>query len=82
MARFKDFNWNLRQTPAGQAQTDEDVTQAILMDIRDELKELNKSLFPLRCSNFIAIPRILRRISANTAKPRKKARGPKIRKPR
>ena len=36
---------------------------AVLMDIRDELKELNGLL---RCPNFVAIPRLLRGIRLNT----------------
>lgn len=46
---------------------------AVLMDIRDELQRLNRLL---HCSNFVAIPTILRRIDQNAAK--KKA--PKARK--
>ncbi len=41
----------------------------VLIDIRDELQALNRLL---ACPNFIGIPRTLRRISANTAKPRKR----------
>lgn len=42
---------------------------AVLMDIRDELKTLNQ-LF--HCSNFVAIPTILRAIRRNTTKRRHK----------
>lgn len=42
---------------------------AVLMDIRDELKSLNRLL---HCSNFISIPDKLNAIRRNTAKPRKK----------
>ena len=42
---------------------------ALLSDIREELRTLNRVF---ACSNTQAIPRILRRISANTAKPKKK----------
>lgn len=42
---------------------------ATMMDIRDELKALNAHL---RCYNFVRIPKILDRISANTYKPKKK----------
>lgn len=40
----------------------------ILMDIRSELQKLNTLL---HCTNFVGIPRTLKRISSNTAKPRK-----------
>lgn len=43
----------------------------LLMDLRDELKRLNTLL---ACPNFTGIPATLRRISKNTAKPRKKKR--------
>jgi hypothetical protein len=45
------------------------------MDLRDELRlmrgELERLNRLLHCENFTRIPRVLRRISANTAKPRK-----------
>jgi hypothetical protein len=41
---------------------------AVLMDIRVELQTLNRVL---ACPNFQAIPQTLKRISRNTAKPRK-----------
>lgn len=43
---------------------------AVLMDIGTELQAMNETLSVLKCSNFIAVPRILRRISANTHKKR------------
>jgi hypothetical protein len=42
---------------------------AVLMDIRDELQKLNARL---SCHETLAIPRYLRRIARNTAKPRLK----------
>lgn len=42
---------------------------SVLMDIRRELQKLNNLL---GCDNFIRIPRILTRISANTSKRRKR----------
>lgn len=64
--RFKDRDWNLG--------TDDPptlgyATLAVMMDIRDELKSLNNLL---QCPNFIGIPRALKAIRANTAKPRVK----------
>ena len=41
----------------------------VLMDMRDELKELNRLL---NCPNALDIPNILRRISRNTHKPKKR----------
>lgn len=66
MARHKDANWTLPETLEDWQQAQ----LAVLMDIRDELKRMNAVI---QCSNFIAVPSILRRISTNTAKPRKKA---------
>ena len=66
--RFKDIDWDLADDQ-GRVGTWERVEIAVLMDIRDELKKLN---FLLHCNNFVAIPRKLDRISANTAKPRKR----------
>ncbi len=57
MARLKDKNWNCgEENPDGScASKDVDHAQlATLMDIRDELKELNR-LF--RCENFLSMPR-------------------------
>jgi hypothetical protein len=62
--RFKDVNWHLAND-LGQAR---DAQLAVLMDIRDELKQLNRTF---GCFNFLEIPGILRKIRANTAKPRK-----------
>jgi len=66
--RLKNVNWSPGDE-AGRAPSWERVGIAILLDIRDELQKLNALL---GCSNFTAIPRVLRRISSNTAKPRKR----------
>lgn len=42
---------------------------AVLMDIRDELKQLNRLL---HCGNFVGMPGVLRQIAANTKKPRRR----------
>ncbi len=55
--------------PDGKVLTWERAGIAVLMDILRELRALHALL---ACSNAVAIPRILRRISANTAKPRRK----------
>lgn len=68
--RFKDLNWALPlSSDSLRIQSWDHVKIALLMDIRDELKQLN---CVLGCSNFQNVPHLLRRISANTAKPRKK----------
>lgn len=68
--RFKDQNWALPKAADGaHIQSWEGVQVAVLMDIRDELKQLN-GVFA--CSNFQNILRVLKRISANTAKPKLK----------
>jgi hypothetical protein len=59
--RQKDVYWNVYSTSHGTAHL------AVLMDIRDELKILNRLL---GCSNFVAIPKVLRGIRANTTRRR------------
>lgn len=66
--RMKDRNWSPADED-GSVPTWERANLAVLMDIRDELKTLNRLL---GCSNFIAVPEILRGIERNTAKPRRK----------
>jgi hypothetical protein len=64
--RRKNVNWTIISRPDG---VPWDMCQlAVLMDIRDELQTLNRLL---GCSNFTAVPSILRGIRRNTAKPRK-----------
>jgi hypothetical protein len=55
MARHKNGDWNLHDP----VKTWDEVHAAILMDIRDELRTLNRLL---ACPNFIEIPSILRGI--------------------
>lgn len=67
--RFKDHDWGIPQDTSGTVSWN-GVTVAVLMDIRDELKKLNSLLY---CSNFIAIPRVLREVAKNTKpKPRRR----------
>ena len=75
MARHKDVNWLLPD----RMECNEQVLMALLMDVRDELKSIgrqlnvtNDRLRVLSCSNFLAIPHVLRSIRANTAKRRAK----------
>jgi len=65
MARHKDGDWKLPDRCADWTQ----VEVAILMDIRDELKQLNRLL---RCPNFLAIPYTLNKIERNTRKPKRR----------
>lgn len=67
MPRFKDAHWDLTSEPDGKL-TLERIRAALLMDLRDELKRINRTL---SCRNFQSIPSLLRRIASNTAKKRK-----------
>lgn len=73
--RLKDVAWTLTPDANGNYSFDA-VQTALLMDLRDELKairlELQRMNGVVQCSNTIAIPRILRAIQRNTAKPRVK----------
>jgi len=68
MARFKDVNWVLPESQNSSVSL-EAINLALLMDIRDELKALNRLL---HCSTFLDLPNQLERIAYNT-KPKKKA---------
>lgn len=67
MARYKDTVWNLDEdiNAPGHAEGLARRQIAALMDIRDELKQLNKLL---GCRNFTNIPATLRAIQRNTKK--------------
>jgi hypothetical protein len=65
----KDIEWTIYDD-FGKT-TWELVPIAVLMDIRDELKQLNRLL---TCDNFITIPFKLDRIALNTAKRKRKKR--------
>lgn len=67
--RKKDADWQINMADAHTAASTNDALLAVLMDLRDELKAINRRL---DCPDTCAIPRILRRISANTAKQVKK----------
>lgn len=70
--RKRNVNWQVADTN-GDVKSWDQAMVAVLMDIRDELKQLNHVF---GCANFLAIPMTLNRIDNNTRKPRKKA-GPK-----
>jgi len=69
--RFKNVSWNLPVDGRGAIATWDAVKLAVLMDIRDELQKLNRVF---NCGNFLNVPNVLREISRNTAKPRRKRR--------
>lgn len=68
--RFKNVDWDLANSD-GKIDTWERVSIAVLMDIRDELRTLNRLL---ACPNFQGIPstlnRIARKIPTRKRKPR------------
>lgn len=74
MARHKNFDWSLHDegTPNNQGGRSYEISTiqlSLLMDIRDELKQLNALL---SCRNFTNIPKTLRAIQRNTMKAKAK----------
>lgn len=65
MSRYKDFDWHLPDASVYGHSWDS-AKVALLMDIRDELKQINSTL---GCRNTLDIPHHLRRIVEHT-KPR------------
>ena len=65
---FQYHEWNL-DDGKGNISTWEQVSIAVLMDIRREFVMLNTLL---QCPHFLAIPQQLKRIAMNTTKKRKK----------
>ncbi len=57
MPRHRDINWNLpegvKNATGGKTHRSPNVHSALLMDIRDELKTLNRLL---SCPNFLRMP--------------------------
>ena len=64
----RNIDWEVTEAN-GTTPTWERAGIAVLMDIRRELQRLNGLL---SCPHFTAIPRTLRTISRNTAKPRRR----------
>jgi hypothetical protein len=68
MARHKDVEWNLPDgkpnASGGNTHSWEAITAAVLMDIRDELKQLNNTM---NCHNTRSIPQTLKRIDRRIA---------------
>lgn len=67
--RHKDANWTFPTTEDGSLEDWKYVPMALLMDIRDELKQLNRVF---ACHNFVSIPHKLDQLVKNTKKRRKK----------
>ncbi len=68
MSSARDVTWKLTPHPNGNY-SHSDAELAVMMDIRDELKSLNRLL---QCPNFLDIPKRLRKIDRNTARRRPK----------
>lgn len=66
MARPNNRNWNIPN-----ADTSDQLTWILLLDLRDELQKLNRVF---ECHNFVRIPRVLDQISENTKKRKPKAK--------
>lgn len=59
MARYRNIQWSLVGAENATTVPNEMIKMALLMDLRDELQTLNRTL---SCRNFINIPRTLRSI--------------------
>lgn len=68
--RHKNVEWVVPETSDGRVLNWSYVDTCILLDIRDELREMNRKLSVLDCPNFIAIPSKLERIARHTTKPK------------
>ena len=76
MARHKDANWSLgpgtRQPDGTTAHPADDIKISLLMDLRDELKELNRTMHSLNnllhCPNVLSGFRAIARIDKRVAK--------------
>jgi hypothetical protein len=66
---FENINWKVPTTATGAILDWDAVQLAILMDIRRELRRLNRIL---GCNNFLRLPHDVNQIRCNTAKPRAK----------
>lgn len=75
MARLKDYQWNLSCKETDQTFSTDHIKIALLMDIRDELKQLNRVL---SCNNLSRYERILKGIRAKLPLRRRKKRQVKL----
>lgn len=73
--RQKNVRWTVADT-AGNVGTWEQAQAAILMDIRDELQTLVRIF---QCPNFQGIPWDVKKVVANTRKPKRKKPAVKLR---
>jgi len=69
--RHKNVRWQLPPLDAQGKATDAIVTNALLMDVRDEMQRLNALL---HCPNFISIPKKLDAIRRKLPTPRKRVK--------
>lgn len=69
--RHKNADWILPPSDAKGNVTDSTVTNAVLMDIRDELRRLNALL---HCPNFVSIPKKLDAIQRKLPPRRKRVK--------
>jgi len=71
--RLANFEWTIpfeKKPDGGVTVATPSLTNVLLMDIRAELRNLNRIL---NCQNFLMMPKVLRDIRRNTTKrPRKK----------
>jgi hypothetical protein len=74
--RHKNAEWTVGDEHTGEVPTWERAGIAVLMDLRDELQEMNRTLSVLKCINFIRIPRILDGIRKNTTRKRRQTKKP------
>lgn len=64
-----NWNWSTLTDDKTHARSTDHAQLAVLMDIREELRAISSRL---DCHETLSIPRILRRISANTHKPKRR----------
>ncbi len=73
MARHKNIEWSVpeltRNANGSRTLASDSIQISLLLDIRDELKQLNRVF---ACHRFTGFPNTLDRIARNTAKPRQK----------
>ncbi len=62
--RYKDYDWDIPERLQDWTQAN----TAVLMDIRDELKEIRRRLAFGLCADFLAVPLTLKQIQRNTTK--------------
>lgn len=72
----RNIEWTIQKGLGGNYSYDQ-AQLAVLMDIRDELRKLNRLL---GCQNFVEVPTILRGIRRNTTKSKRFIPGRKPRK--